>query len=209
MITDQQALLNNTQNIKLHHIIADRLLKRLFTLPFIPKKILNLGYIDHYINNKLTDHYSYKKKIEIYNVINIQQNYNNINNNYHNNYYLSTDLNNLPFLNNSFDLILSNLYMEYNINTLADNFKELHRVMMVDALLLFTIYNNENLGRNNLINIGDLLLKNQFCEPVIDQESLSINYLDPTCSNQVANIELIYGYAIGNNLVKDPIIIDC
>lgn len=192
-------MLNYEQNLKLNHLIADRLLERLFIIPFIPDHILNIGCIDDYIYNKLIKHYS---NATIHNL----QKANNVD-------WLAENLYKLPFANNSFDLVIANLTMECNDPNLVSNFKELHRVMRIGSLLLFTMGNYKNLGQNELMNIGDLLLKNQFCDPVIDQDLLTINYHNTYNTtehnnnhNQDINIELIYGHALSNSLVKTSIV---
>lgn len=190
-------MLNYEQNLKLNHLIADQLLERLFIIPFIPDHILNIGCMDDYINNKLIKHY---QNATIHNL----QTANNVD-------WLSGDLYKLPFANNSFDLVIANLAMECYDPNLSHNFKELHRVMRMGSLLLFTICNYKNFGQNELMNIGDLLLKNQFCDPVIDQDLFIINYnnsIDDHNHNQEISIELIYGHALGNSLVKTSVVFE-
>ena len=189
-------MLNYEQNLKLNHLIADRLLERLFIIPFIPDHILNIGCMDDYINNKLIKHYP---NATIHN-LQIGTNVD----------WLAENLYKLPFANNSFDLVIVNLAMECYDPNLIHNFKELHRVMRMGSLLLFTMCNYKNLGQNELMNIGDLLLQNKFCDPVIDQDLLTINYNNTidhkNNHNQELNIELIYGHALSNILVKTAVV---
>lgn len=206
MLFYQQASFKPEQILKLHHIIADRLLERLFALPFMPEQILNIGCFDHYVNDQLITHYP---KATIYNLYsNIYHNHN-YNRNYNkNSYWLLANLNDLPFISNSFDLVISNLNLECDDEKLNVNFEELHRVMSTDALLLFTMCNYKNLDQNKLMNIGDLLLKQQFCDPVIDKDLFTINYIDSLGCKQKTDIELIYGHALGSNLVKTSVLVE-
>ena len=199
-------MLTIEQNLKLNHIIADRLLERLEFIPFQPDNILEFGIIDAYLMDKLAIYYP---TAELYSLCgkNIEQ----INcSNKHN--IFASHFQELPLENNSLDLIISNLSIDCLHPNIDKYFKELHRIIRSDGLLLFTMLNVDQINRNQLLNVGDVLLANKFCDPVVDQELININYNsnnreDPNCEQTIV-AEVLYAHALGNNLIKTPISID-
>lgn len=196
-------MLTTEQTIKLNHAIADRLLERLEFMPFQPDHILEFGCIDQYLLDQLSVYYPHS---ELYG-LSSNSNISDINGVTHN--VFKANLTKLPLADNSLDLIISNLVIDCLNIDLDKYFKELYRIVKFDGLLLFTMINNTTINNNQLLNIGDLLLSNKFCDPVIDQELININYkLNNTAQNENLTIEILYGHALGNNLIKTPINID-
>jgi malonyl-CoA O-methyltransferase len=199
-------MLTVEQNLKLNHIIADRLLERLEFIPFQPDNILEFGFIDAYLIDKLAIYYP---TAELYSLCG--NNIEHINcSNKHN--IFASHFQELPLANNSLDLIVSNLSIDCLHPDLDKYFQELHRIIRPDGLLLFTMLNVDQINYNQFLKVGDLLLANKFCDPVIDQELININYRsedreDPDCEKMIA-VEIFYGHALGSNLIKTPINID-
>ncbi len=196
-------MLTTEQTIKLNHAIADRLLERLEFMPFQPDHILEFGCIDQYLLDQLSVYYPHS---ELYG-LSSNSNISDINGVTHN--VFKANLTKLPLADNSLDLIISNLVIDCLNIDLDKYFKELYRIVKFDGLLLFTMINNNTINNNQLLSIGDLLLSNKFCDPVIDQELININYkLNNTAQNENLTIEILYGHALGSNLIKTPINID-
>lgn len=196
-------MLSVEQNLKLNHIIADRLLERLEFIPFKPDNILEFGFIDAYMIDKLAIYYP---TAELFSLCANGTKQINCSNKHS---IFASHFQELPLENNNLDLIISNLSIDWLHPDLDKYFKELHRIIRPDGLLLFTMLNVNQINSNQLLKIGDLLLSNKFCDPVIDQELININYKsegleDPDCENVIA-VEIFYGHALGSNLIKTPI----
>jgi SAM-dependent methyltransferase len=211
------------ENLKLYQVIADRLLDRLSCIRCIPKRILEFGVFNLYITKQLTNIYT---NSELYSLLcdqylNYDQNLNIDFFNKSNNFRAS--FKNLPLLDNSMDLILSNLTINCNepSNNVKLYFKEMYRVTNNNGIILFTILNkhsNKDLNKDSdltktfnqktldqvdnkiLIDIGNFLLLSEFCDPVIDREIINFRH-----KKHLIAIEIIYGHAVGKKLVKAPI----
>ncbi|TMG84521.1 MAG: malonyl-ACP O-methyltransferase BioC [Betaproteobacteria bacterium] len=102
----------------------------------------------------------------------------------------------LPLAGGSFDLIWSNLTLQW-INEPATAFAEFHRALRVGGLLTFTTFGPDTLGElrtafagvdrathvNRFIDmhdLGDMLVNTGFAEPVMDMEKLTLTYADAT-----------------------------
>ncbi len=88
----------------------------------------------------------------------------------------------LPFLNTQFDLIVSNCCLP-SINNLPGLFIELMRVLKINGVLLFTAFGPDTLQALALDNswpdmhvIGDILLEQNYKNPVLDTEHLTFTY---------------------------------
>ena len=107
---------------------------------------------------------------------------------------IAATANQLPFPDQSFDLIFSNLVFHW-CEHLDALFYELQRILRPNGLLLFSILGPDTLKElrhcwskvdqythiNQLIDmhdIGDCLLQQKFLDPVMDREALTINYPD-------------------------------
>lgn len=107
---------------------------------------------------------------------------------------LNADLEALPFKPDSFDLIFSNLALQW-CNDPADTFKALHRVMHVDGVLMFSTFGPDTLKELrsafaaldqhthvsafwDMHDLGDMLLQAGFADPVMDRETLTVTYAE-------------------------------
>ena len=114
--------------------------------------------------------------------------------------FLSLDEENLPFKNNQFNLVFSNLYLHWS-NDLIKVLNEIYRVLRPDGLFLCSIFGSETLNELKyslctaedkilksitprvspfirLQDAGSLLQKVGFQLPVIDKDSIKIFYHD-------------------------------
>ncbi len=105
---------------------------------------------------------------------------------------VAADMNNLPFATGTFDLIFANQVIHWS-DSLAQLFRELNRVMNVNACLMFTTLGPDTFkelktawsGANHyahvnefsdMHDIGDSLMSEHFLDPVMDMEILSVQY---------------------------------
>lgn len=108
--------------------------------------------------------------------------------------YVCADVEALPLPANSVELVWSNLALQW-CNDLPATFAGLHRVLKVDGLLMFSTFGPDTLkelrqafhgvdGHNHLNrfadmhDIGDMLTRSGFAEPVMDMECLTLTYDD-------------------------------
>lgn len=201
-------MLTHKQTIKLNHAIADKLLDRLGFVPFQPDNILELGRVDEYLSDKLSIYYP---NAELYG---LSENIKKIKSINKNNIFFA-NLNKLPLPDNSVDLIISNLAIDCLNPNVEELFKELHRIIRLDGLLLFTMLNKNfdtdkinNKDNEELLYIGDLLLINKFCDPVVDQELININYKSNNSDNKILTVEILYGHALGSNAIQTLVMIE-
>jgi malonyl-CoA O-methyltransferase len=104
------------------------------------------------------------------------------------------DVEALPFTVGSMELIWSNLALQW-CNDLPSTFVELHRVLKVEGLLMFSTFGPDTLKElrmafsgvddHNHLNrfadmhdVGDMLIQAGFSEPVMDMEYLTLTYDD-------------------------------
>lgn len=104
------------------------------------------------------------------------------------------DLDQLPFAGQSFDLIFSNMAMQWSTQ-LAEAFSQIHQLLKPEGLLMFS-----SLGPDTLFELrqawqqvdqaehihqfvdmhdyGDMLMQARFAEPVMDMERIVMTYQD-------------------------------
>jgi malonyl-CoA O-methyltransferase len=104
------------------------------------------------------------------------------------------DAERLPFADASFDLVFSNLMLQW-CTDLETVFGELQRVLRPGGLLLFTSFGPDTLrelrdswsrvdgythvnGFQDMHDVGDALVRSRFAEPVMDVERLTVTYPD-------------------------------
>ncbi len=104
------------------------------------------------------------------------------------------DMEALPLAANSLDMVWSNLAVQW-CNDLPATFVELHRVLKVDGLVMFSTFGPDTLKElrrafngvdqhNHLSrfadmhDIGDMLVQGGFAEPVMDMEYITMTYDD-------------------------------
>lgn len=102
------------------------------------------------------------------------------------------DIENLPIADQSVDLVFSNAAIQW-CNDLDQTFNEFLRVLKPDGLLMFSTFGPDTLTELrqawslvdqyphtsdfvDMHDIGDSLVRNQFADPVIDAERLTLTY---------------------------------
>lgn len=105
---------------------------------------------------------------------------------------LCADANHLPLANQSVDIVISNLMLQWCPDT-KQLFSECYRVLKNDGLLLFSTFGPDTLKElkkswavvdntphvntfADMHNIGDQLLQNGFQSPVMEMETLTLTY---------------------------------
>lgn len=109
---------------------------------------------------------------------------------------INADVYQLPFSDNSVDLIVSNLMLQW-CDDLDSVFNEFRRVLRTDGLIMFTTFGPDTLKElrqawqqtdseyehvNNFIDmhdIGDALIRAGFGQPVMDMELFTLTYQKP------------------------------
>lgn len=108
--------------------------------------------------------------------------------------YLCADIESLPLAANSVELVWSNLTIQW-CNDLPGTFRELHRVLKPDGLLMFSTFGPDtlkelrtafhNVDGHSHVNrfadmhdLGDMLLDAGFADPVLDVEVITLTYDD-------------------------------
>jgi malonyl-CoA O-methyltransferase len=109
--------------------------------------------------------------------------------------FVCADINALPFAGVAFDLVWSNLALQW-VNDLPRAFAEFRRVLKVGGLLSFTTFGPDTLREvrtafagvderthvNRFVDmhdIGDMLLHAGFADPVMDMEYVTLTYETP------------------------------
>ncbi len=107
---------------------------------------------------------------------------------------LCADVEDLPLAASSVEMVWSNLALQW-CNDLPATFVELHRVLKVDGLLMFSTFGPDTLkelrqafngvDEHNHLNrfadmhdIGDMLVQGGFADPVMDMEYITLTYDD-------------------------------
>jgi malonyl-CoA O-methyltransferase len=108
--------------------------------------------------------------------------------------FVCGDMNALPFSGVAFDLVWSNLALQW-VNDLPRAFAEMRRVLKVGGLLTFTTFGPDTLKEiraafaradghthtnrfTDMHDLGDMLVAAGFADPVMDMEHLTLTYAD-------------------------------
>ena len=108
--------------------------------------------------------------------------------------YVCGDIAALPFAPGAFDLVWSNLALQW-VNDLPGALAEFRRVLKIDGLVSFTTFGPDTLKELraafsgvdrhthvsrfvDMHDIGDLLVRTGFADPVMDMEYLTLTYAD-------------------------------
>lgn len=188
------AATNYDKNAVLQNEVGQRLIDRLDFFTLKPDTVLDLGMGTGLTTAKLADKYN---SATIFG-LDIAENMLKLSKKTHleskNNIRLiNGDINQLPFTDNSVDLIFSNFTMQWCEN-ITNLYKECYRVLKPNGLLFFSIPGPDTLYElrtvfnhidpqhqhvNNFIdmhNLGDILVQTQFGHPVMDNEFFTLTY---------------------------------
>lgn len=174
--------------------IGDRCLERLEYIKINPQTILDLGAATGFLTQKIQQRYANASIVGIDLATALlstakQQTSSSI-------AYLGADMEQLPFIKNSFDFIFSNLSLQWCQDPKV-TFKEVFRLLKPNGLFLFTtvgpdtLYELKESWRTidphyhhanqflDMHHVGDGLLKTKFQDPVIDKEYFTLTYSHP------------------------------
>lgn len=172
--------------------VAKRLLERLDYIRINPKVILDLGAGTGYATRLLEQRYKKSKVIAVDFAEKMLKKCKANKRWFDRKRYVCADAETLPFTDHSFDLIFSNLMLHWcdNIET---SLAEIKRVLKPNGLLLFSTLGPDTLyelrqswsmsdtGEHvhqfiDMHKIGDFLQRQQFRDPVVDMEFITLTY---------------------------------
>lgn len=170
--------------------IGNRLLERLSLIKIDPNIILDLGSATGHFADRLKKQYPRARIIELDIAEGMLSHSKRSSERNSPRSLICADAERLPLLSESMDLIFSNctFHWIFELNTL---FEEINRVLKPNGILLFSTFGPDTLQelRNSfsnidsekhinyfmdMHNIGDLLLKTGFYDPVVDRELFTI-----------------------------------
>jgi malonyl-CoA O-methyltransferase len=177
---------------KVQQEIGKRLLERLHYLKIKPQRILDLGCGPGFFSYELAKIYPKAQIVSIdlatQMLVQAQKKQT-----WRRKWSLvAADMQFLPFTNGVFDLIFANQVIHWG-GPLSLIFRELNRVMKVNACLMFTTLGPDTFKElksawsqadsfahvnefADMHDVGDYLLSEQFLEPVMDMELLAVHY---------------------------------
>lgn len=172
--------------------VGNRLLERLSYSSIKPTHILDVGAGTGYVTQKVKKLYRRTLIISVDITLSMLQRARSKDSWWRRGHYLGADAKMLPLVDNSMDLILSNLMLPWCEN-IPEIFNEFHRVLRPNGSLLFSTLGPLTLQQlrqswaqvdqyghvNDFVdmhNIGDALLKSKFKNPVMEMELLTLNY---------------------------------
>jgi malonyl-CoA O-methyltransferase len=162
--------------------IGSRLLERLMQTDIKPQRILDLGCGTGYFSQQLQNLFPQASIIGIDLALGMVKYATNNLTKSNLLYFACADAEQLPFADRHFDLIFSNCCLMLLPN-LSNLFAELHRVLKLEGLLLFSAFGPDTLQELatpatwlDMHYYGDALLQAQFKDPVVDREIINFNY---------------------------------
>ena len=183
--------------------VADRMLERLDLLRAVPQRVLDLGSGTGYSARKLRRRYSACTVVELDLAIGML-----LRSRQHapwwrrqlstltgaNACHVCADMENLPFTDGSFDMVWSNLALNW-ISSPMQVFTETRRVLRPGGVWMFSTLGPDTLKElrdayaavdqhvrvNRFVDmhdLGDLLVGSRFAAPVMDMECITLTYID-------------------------------
>ncbi len=173
------------------HEIGERLLSRLQYMKLVPKRILDLGCGTGSFTRQLRLKYPKAQVIGLdlaFDMLLQAQKKQTWRKKWN---LVLADMAHLPFENGLFDLVFANQVLHWG--SMQEIFRELNRVMKPNACLMFSTLGPDTFKEIKLAwsgvnhyahvnefvdmhDVGDLLLAEQFVEPVVDMEMLTLHY---------------------------------
>lgn len=172
--------------------VGKRLQERLDLVKLEPTRILDLGCGTGDISHALLNRYRKAKVVSLDIALSMAQRSRRRGGWFRRPSPVCADAERLPFADNSFDLLISNLMLQW-VEDLDNAFAEFRRVLAPGGLLLFTTFGPDTLKElrtswsrvdehthvNAFIDmhdIGDALLRARLAEPVMDVERMQVTY---------------------------------
>ncbi|MFT4058896.1 MAG: malonyl-ACP O-methyltransferase BioC [Legionella sp.] len=177
---------------KVQQEIGERLLERLHYLKMVPHRILDLGCGPGVFSHALAQMYP-KAQIVGLDIATLMLAQARKKYRWRRKWSLvAADMMHLPFMTGAFDLVFANQVIHWG-QALPQVFRELNRVMNVNACLMFTTlgpdtfkelktaWSDVNVYAHvnefpDMHDVGDCLMSEQFLEPVMDMELLAVHY---------------------------------
>jgi malonyl-CoA O-methyltransferase len=177
---------------ELQNEIGDRMVERLDYIRLQPNRILDLGSGTGFFSAALLKRYRKADVIALDLAENMLQQVQSRCGWFRKPRCVCADGESLPFLDDSFDFIFSNLMLQWCID-LEATLAELRRVLAPGGLLMFTTFGPDTLRElraswaavdgyshvNTFIDmhdVGDSLVRTQWAEPVMDSERITVTY---------------------------------
>ncbi len=171
--------------------VGSRLLERLDLIRLNPSTILDLGSGTGFTSKILSQKYPDAIVLNT-DIAEGMVNFARLTNTSSNQYYLCGDGDYLPIKTHSVDFVFSNCALQWFFMPQMV-FKEIHRVLKPEGLLLFSTFGPDTLKelRESLAtlgseeqadpfidmhNIGDMLLQEKLLDPVMDMEKITLTY---------------------------------
>lgn len=176
--------------------IAERLLDHLEPMRLQPKVILDLGSAIGYTAKLLKKRYPKATIVSIDIAENMLREAKRKGGWFHKPLCVCGDIERLPFQKSSIDLIFSNLALSWCLD-LPSTFQQIRRSLRPDGLFLFSTLGpdtlkelreswmsvDDNVHTHRFVDmhdIGDALIHAKFLDPVMEMDSLIMEYSDPT-----------------------------
>lgn len=178
--------------------VADRLLERLQYIHFKPATVLDVGAGTGYCSVRLQKQYP-KARVLALDIAQPMLAYARHKTTWwsrlrHRMDYICADAEALPLVDNSVDMVFSNLTLQW-VNQLEQTLREFVRVLRPGGMLLFSSFGPDTLielreawravdnypHTNSFIDlhdVGDAMLRSRLAEPVMDAERLTLIYPD-------------------------------
>lgn len=177
----------------LQRTVADRLIERLDVVRLKPARILDVGWGTGYSTRALARRYPGSQIVGLDLAPVMAAHARRKAGWFSRARFISADAERLPFADTSFDLVLSNLALQWCDPATA--FVEFLRVLRADGLLVFTTFGPDTLKELrdawreadsqphvhaflDMHDIGDALVRAGFAAPVMDVDRLTVTYAD-------------------------------
>ncbi len=181
---DQNALVPNT--------VGERLIERLDIINITPRLIVDLGCNTGSFSVRLKQKYSDATLVAVDIAYEMTKLTEAKLSSFNSSMVINADADYIPLPTDSVDLIFSNLLLQW-LPDLNVTLAEISRILSPQGLCLFTIYGpdtlcelrqcceeiSEQLFQYKFVDmhdIGDALMTNQFVDPVVDMEKITVNY---------------------------------
>jgi malonyl-CoA O-methyltransferase len=172
--------------------IGSRLLERMDLVRLQPERVLDLGAGTGYFTAALQQRYPQASVLALDLAMNMLHHARRRGSDRERLHCVCADGERLPFDDDSFDFIFSNLMLQWCMD-LGPVFTELRRVLVPGGLLMFTTFGPDTLRElreswsvadgythvnrfPDMHDVGDALLATRWAEPVMDTERLTVTY---------------------------------